>query len=114
MSLHQTFPPQIEGIFAALGDKSRRSIYAALIEKERTVKELADPIGITLTALGQHIKVLEAAQLVTSRKVGRERLCSLNPEGMASLEGFARLQRDLWSTRFGALRKLLEEGETPG
>ena len=109
MSLHQTFPPQIEGLFAALGDKSRRSIYAALAERDRTVTELADPIGITLTALGQHLKVLEAAGLVTTRKVGRARLCSLNPEGMAHLEGFARLQRDLWQTRFGALRNLLED-----
>jgi DNA-binding transcriptional ArsR family regulator len=109
MTLHQTFPPQIEGIFVALGDKSRRSIYAALSVREQTVKELAAPIGITLTALGQHIKVLEAAHLVTSRKVGRERLCSLNPEGIAQLEGFAKLQRDLWTTRFATLRKLLED-----
>jgi DNA-binding transcriptional ArsR family regulator len=109
MTLHQTFPPQIEGIFAALGDKSRRSIYSALIVKEQTVKELAAPIGITLTALGQHIKILEAADLVLSRKVGRERYCSINPAGMASLEGFAKLQKDLWTSRFGALRKILEE-----
>ncbi len=109
MSVHPHFPPQIEGVFAALGDKSRRSIYAALTLKEQTVKELATPIGITLTALGQHIKILEAADLVTSRKVGRERHCSINPAGMASLEGFAQLQRNLWKSRFGALRKLLED-----
>lgn len=109
MSLHQTFPPQIEGIFMALGDKSRRTIFAALTVQEQTVKELADPIGITLTALGQHIKILEAAELVLTRKVGRERHCRINPAGMARLEGFAQLQRDLWATRFGALRKLLED-----
>jgi DNA-binding transcriptional ArsR family regulator len=104
MTLHQTFPPQIEGIFTALGDKSRRSIYAALTVRDQTVKELAGPIGITLTALGQHIKVLKAANLVTCRKVGGERLCSLNPNGMAQLETFAQGQRDLWATRFAALR----------
>lgn len=109
MTLHPHFPPQIEGIFAALGDRSRRQILAALIEKDRTVKELATPIGITLTALGQHIKCLEAADLVTSHKVGRTRVCSLNPAGLASLEDFAKLQRDLWTLRCSTLRKLLEE-----
>ena len=70
---------------------------------------MADPIGITMPALGQHIKVLKAANLVTSRKVGRQRLCSVNPEGMTSLENFAQAQRDLWKPRFSALHKLLDE-----
>lgn len=54
------------------------------------------------------IKVLEAADLVVTCKVGRERRCSINPAGMANLEGFAKLQRDLWAARFSALRNLLE------
>lgn len=107
--MQQAFPPQIEGIFAAMGDRSRRAIYAALTVREQSVKELADPIGISLTALGQHIKIMEAADLVRSRKVGRERYCSINPAGMAHLEGFAAMQRALWTDRFGALRRLLEE-----
>lgn len=109
MTLHPHFPPQIEGIFAALGDRTRRRILAALIDKDQTVKELAAPIGVTLTALGQHIKCLEAADLVISRKVGRARVCSINPAGMQGLEDFARLQRSLWTSRFAALHRLLDQ-----
>jgi DNA-binding transcriptional ArsR family regulator len=109
LTAQQHFPPQIEEILSALGDKSRRKIYAALIQKEQTVKELAAPIGITITALGQHIKILEAADLVTSRKVGRDRICSINPVGLTSLEGFIKLQRDLWRSRFDALHKIVED-----
>jgi hypothetical protein len=53
--------------------------------------------------------VLEAAQLVSSRKVGRERRCRIDPAGLERLEAFARLQRSLWRSRFDALRQILEE-----
>jgi DNA-binding transcriptional ArsR family regulator len=99
----------IEALFIALGDPSRRRIFFALMEGEKSVSELAGPLQITLTGMGQHIKVLEGAHLVSTRKVGRERLCSVNPQGLTTLEEFAKLQRNMWKSRFGALRKLVEE-----
>jgi DNA-binding transcriptional ArsR family regulator len=98
----------IEALFIALGDPSRRRIFFALMEGEKSVSELAGPLAITLTGMGQHIKVLEGAHLVTTRKVGRERLCSVNPQGLTTLEEFAKLQRNMWKARFGALRRLVE------
>jgi DNA-binding transcriptional ArsR family regulator len=101
-------PGAVEGIFVALGDNTRRSIFFSLMEREQSIKELATPLGITLTGLGQHIRVLEAAQLVSSRKVGRERRCMIDPAGLERLEAFARLQRSLWRSRFDTLRQILE------
>ncbi|RYZ95289.1 MAG: ArsR family transcriptional regulator, partial [Moraxellaceae bacterium] len=49
----------IEALFFALGEKQRRHIFFTLMEGEKTVKQLAEPMGITLTGLGQHIKILE-------------------------------------------------------
>ena len=72
--------PEIEALFFALGEKQRRYIFFTLMEGEKTVKQLAEPLNITLTGLGQHIKILEAAKLVRTEKVGRERICSVNPE----------------------------------
>lgn len=101
-------PSAVERIFVALGDNTRRSIFFSLMEREQSIKELAAPLGITLTGLGQHIKVLEAAQLVSSRKVGRERRCMIDSAGLDRLEAFARLQRSLWRSRFDALRQIVE------
>ena len=107
-------PSAVEGIFVALGDNTRRSIFFSLMEREQSIKELAAPLGITLTGLGQHIRVLEAAQLVSSRKVGRERRCMIDPAGLDRLEAFAQLQRSLWRSRFGALRQILEAPQDQG
>ena len=101
-------PGAVEGIFVALGDQTRRSVFFSLMEREQSITELAAPLGITLTGLGQHIRVLEAAQLVSSRKVGRERRCRIDATGLERLEGFARLQRSLWRSRFDALGQILE------
>lgn len=100
--------PELEALFFALGEKQRRSIFFTLMDGEKTVKQLAEPLKITLTGLGQHIKILEAAKLVRTEKVGRERVCAINPEGLAAMEQFAKLHRNLWSDRFSALRKIVE------
>jgi DNA-binding transcriptional ArsR family regulator len=99
---------EIEALFFALGEKQRRHIFFTLMDGDKTVKQLAEPMGITLTGLGQHIKILEEAKLVLTQKVGRERICTINPEGLATMEQFAKLHRSLWSSRFSALRKIVE------
>jgi DNA-binding transcriptional ArsR family regulator len=110
ITLETTFTNQseVDALFFALGEKQRRYIFFTLMEGERTVKQLAEPLNITLTGLGQHIKILEAAKLVRTEKIGRERICAINPEGLATMEQFAKLHRNLWSSRFSALRKIVE------
>jgi DNA-binding transcriptional ArsR family regulator len=105
----QTDPQSdIEALFFALGEKQRRTIFFSLMDGEKTIKQLAEPLNITLTGLGQHIKILETAKLVRTEKVGRERICSINPEGLTTMENFAKLHRGLWSSRFSTLRKIVE------
>jgi DNA-binding transcriptional ArsR family regulator len=98
----------VEAVFFAMGETSRRQIFFSLMESEKSIKSLAAPLNLTLTGLGQHIKILEAAALVSSRKVGRERICSVNPKGLEVLFDFARFNRTLWASRFAALRVLVE------
>jgi DNA-binding transcriptional ArsR family regulator len=99
---------EIEALFFALGEKQRRHIFFTLMDGEKTVKQLAEPMGITLTGLGQHIKILEEAKLVRTEKIGRERICTINPEGLATMEQFAKLHRNMWASRFSTLRKIVE------
>lgn len=100
---------EIEIVFAAMGDRSRRQIVYDLMEKNLTIKEIAEPLGITLTGASQHIKILENAQIVKSIKIGRERVCSFNPKGFEMIETFAKLQNEMWKSRFAKLRTILED-----
>ena len=100
---------EIENLFFAMGDKSRRKIVYSLMEDSKPIKELAGPLGITITGVTQHIKILENANIVISRKVGRERICEFNPKGFALLENFAKFYSDLWHNRFAALREIVED-----
>jgi DNA-binding transcriptional ArsR family regulator len=94
--------------FDALGDPTRRAMLAMIGAGPVTVSALAQPLGITLTAVGQHLRVLEAAGLATSEKRGRTRYCRLRPEGMRTIEDWARQCRNEWEARLDRLGDVLD------
>jgi len=63
--------PTVDGVFSALGDPTRRAIVERLSERPMSVSQLAEPMHVTLTAVMQHLQVLEACGLVRTEKVGR-------------------------------------------
>lgn len=73
----------IDLIFHALGDRTRRAMLAEMSAGPRSVSALAAPLNITLAAVVQHLQVLEACGLVHSEKVGRVRTCRVNADGMS-------------------------------
>ena len=72
--------------FGALADRRRREILDALAGGPATISALAGPLGVTLAGVLKHIRVLEAAGLVTTRKVGRARICELGVRPLDDLE----------------------------
>src|SRR5579884_112838 len=80
----------VDRLFQALGDKTRRTILDLLVEQPRSVSQLAAALGVTLTAIGQHLEILEACGLVRTEKLGRVRSCSLNSAGFDVLEEWVR------------------------
>jgi len=74
-----------------------------------TVSALSEPLGITVTAVGQHLRLLEKAGLATSEKHGRSRFCTLRPDGLRELERWARHCRAEWEARFDRLGALLDD-----
>jgi DNA-binding transcriptional ArsR family regulator len=74
--------PDLDLIFAALADPTRRAILTALLAGDRTVGELADPHGMSLAAISKHIQVLVRAGLVLQRRSGRLVACRLLPDGL--------------------------------
>lgn len=101
---------KVDQLFHALGDPTRRAIVDRLCHGPVSVSELAKPLGITLTAVGQHLELLEACGLVVTEKAGRVRTCRMCSAGLDALERWVRDHRTEWERRMDRLGGLLEEG----
>ena len=96
-------------VLNALGDATRRAIVERLSERPHSVSRLAEPLGVTLTAIGQHLRVLKAAGLVETEKQGRVRTCRLDAAGLAVLQRWIEDRRSLWDKTLDRLGELLDE-----
>lgn len=98
-----------DGIFFALGDATRRSIVRMVSEGPQSVSALAKALGVTLTAIAQHVQVLQGCGLLRTEKVGRVRLCQADPRGLDVLQQWVSTTRQRWEARFDALDAMLDE-----
>jgi DNA-binding transcriptional ArsR family regulator len=99
----------IDRLFHALGDPTRRAILDRLSHGPLSVSALAAPLDITLTAVAQHLQILEESHLVHTEKLGRVRTCRIEPTGFSALEQWIRDHRSLWERRLDQLSDLLAE-----
>ena len=99
----------VDRLFHALGDPTRRAILDKLTQAPTSVSRLAEPLGITLTAVAQHLQILEDSRLVRTEKVGRVRTCRIEPAGFSVLEKWIRDHRSMWERRLERLGDLLAE-----
>lgn len=101
----------VEQLFDALGDRTRRALLEVLREGPRSVSKLADPLGISVAAVVQHVDILEKCGLVATEKVGRVRTCRPASEGLDALEGWVRAHRSDWERRLDGLAAVLADEE---
>jgi DNA-binding transcriptional ArsR family regulator len=101
--------PNIDRVFHALGDPTRRAIVAKLSEGPISVSRLAEPLAITLAAVVQHLQVLEESGLVQTEKVGRVRTCRIAPAGLSAAEKWIGDLRSMWERQLDRLGDLLAE-----
>ena len=99
----------IDRLFHALGDPTRRMMLDRLSRGPVSVSAMAEPLGITLTAVGQHLQILEECGLAHTEKLGRVRTCRIEPAGFDALEQWIREHRTAWERRLDRLGALLEE-----
>lgn len=81
---------QLDRAFRALADSSRRWVIESLLEGDRSVLELAEPLPLRLPTLIKHLKVLEKCGLIRTCKVGRQRICSIEPDALYAAERWLR------------------------
>ena len=96
-------------LFHALGDPTRRAILDRLIQRPMSVSGLAQPLGVSLAAVVQHLQILEEARLVRTEKLGRVRTCTLEPAGFQALEQWILNHRTAWEQRLDRLGDFLAE-----
>jgi DNA-binding transcriptional ArsR family regulator len=109
-----TTPQQIDRLFHALGDPTRRAILDHLTSGPMSVSRLAEPLGVTLTAVAQHLQILEETGLVHTEKLGRVRTCRIEPTGFRALDQWIRDHRTAWERKLDRLGAFLAEEEEDG
>lgn len=107
-------PAQLDAAFGALSDPIRRSVLRRLSEGESTVSELAGGFAISLPAFLKHVRVLEEAGLVTTRKVGRLRYVRHSPQQLAAAEQWIHDHRAFWERQLAQLDRYFTDRNREG
>jgi DNA-binding transcriptional ArsR family regulator len=90
----------------ALGDPTRRAIFERLVERPRSVRELAEVMPVSRPAVSQHLKVLKRAGLVRDRQEGNRRIYSIDARGIDSLRAYV---DQFWTQALGAFKTAVEQ-----
>ena len=101
---------KIDLLFHALGDPTRRVIVERLSRGPATISDLAQPFTMSLSAVVQHLHVLEASGLVRSAKSGRVRTCRIEPAALRTAEKWIAARRASWERRLDRLDAYLADG----
>lgn len=101
--------PDLDALFSALADPTRRAIVQQLTSGEASIKELAQPHQMTSQAISQHVRVLQDAGLVTRRRHRQTRPCRLAPDHLAAATSWIEARRAEWEDRHDRLADHLAE-----
>jgi DNA-binding transcriptional ArsR family regulator len=93
------YSEQLNGIFQALADPTRRAVLGRLGQGPASIGELAKPFDMALPSFMKHIHVLEDSGWIRTRKAGRVRTCALEKKPLAAVEAWLSAQRALWEGR---------------
>ena len=99
----------LNAAFSALSDPTRRAILARLSAGEATVSELVEGFDLTQPTISSHLKVLEAAGLISRGRVAQTRPCRLEPEGLKAVDDWLERYRRFWSGSFDRMGAYLSE-----
>src|ERR1700675_4543500 len=108
----RTAPAQLDAIFAALADSTRRAILARLASSDASVNELAAPFAMSQPAISKHLKVLERAGLISRGRDAQRRPRRLEAKPFAEATEWLEKYRRIWAANFQRLDALLEQVKT--
>lgn len=104
---------QKHDVFQAIADPTRREVLRLLAEKERPISEITAHFPMSRTAIAKHLQVLSEAELVSGKKVGREKIYRLHPEPLTELKQWLSFYEKFWENKLSILKHIVENpGET--
>jgi DNA-binding transcriptional ArsR family regulator len=98
----------LDSVFHSLSDGTRRAVIAQLASGPASIGDLAQRHQMALPSFMKHMRVLEASEIVTSRKVGRVRICKLRPAALKAAQGWLERERRVWEARLNQLDAFVE------
>ena len=112
MANHQIQSDELDAMFAALADPTRRRVIARLGAGPASVGELASPLSISLPSFMKHMRSLESCGLIRTEKSGRVRTCVLNHNRFHLLTGWLEEQRRIWEESTDRLEQFVTQEES--
>jgi DNA-binding transcriptional ArsR family regulator len=109
LNYYEPVERDVDLLFQALADPSRRAMVDRLIVGPASVSELARPLEMSLPAVVQHLKVLETSGLVRSQKLGRVRTCAIEPTALRTAEQWVADRRTAWERNLDRLGDYLAQ-----
>lgn len=100
---------QLDLLFYALSDSTRRQILALAAKKAHTITELAKPFKMSLAAVSKHIKILEDAKLIIRKKQGRIHSCTLDASQLKTAEACIQFYTQFWTQQLDSFAQNLED-----
>jgi DNA-binding transcriptional ArsR family regulator len=107
------YSAELDGVFLALADPTRRAVLGRLGEGRASVGDLARLFPMTLPSFMKHVRTLEQSGLIRTEKIGRVRLCALDRDRLALVDSWLAEQRANWVARTDRLEQFLTTKESP-
>ncbi len=104
----------LDQVFFALADTTRRGILSQLINGKSTIGKISQPYSMSAPAISKHLRILERANLIKRSKIGRQHHCELTTAGLKTAEDWLQFHREFWKTRLDALDALLGKSDPKG
>jgi DNA-binding transcriptional ArsR family regulator len=110
----EQYSGQLDGIFQALADPTRRAVLARLGNGPASISDLAKPFDMALPSFMKHIHFLEGSGLIRTRKEGRVRTCAIEKKQFAAVEAWLSAQHALWEGRTDRLEQFVAKAQAKG
>lgn len=101
-------------VFQAIADPTRREVLRLLADKEMPISQITRHFPISRTAIAKHLHILTEAELVSGRKVGREKIYRLHPEPLTELKDWLSFYERFWRNKLSILKHVVEQETNPG
>ncbi|MES2604754.1 MAG: metalloregulator ArsR/SmtB family transcription factor [Pseudomonadota bacterium] len=111
--VESTLNPNLDYLFLALADSTRRSILQQVAQAELSIGAIAEYYHLTFAAISKHIKVLEKAQLIRKERRGKEQIVIVVPAALQIAQEHLARYEQMWNSRFDQLDALLAETSEP-